>query len=370
LSGSKRVLTTANHLGAIGGTEVAQLATFRGLAECGWEIELLYVTPGDLWEEWSRITSSATRVRATLPSRSEPVATTIGMLHTAVAGIRTRPDVIYVHNAGDVPVGLGVSAVSRAPVVAHLHLPPPSRQPDWLNALIHRTAAIVTPSSDTARRWEEAAGVRHANSHVIPVGIDIEKFVPLGEDNRKLVRAEIGTGEGELLVFYAGRLERLKGAHFLLDALTSISYPLHVALCGAFSDDDYRSELYRLARGHHVSFLGRRSDMPRLMGAADLVVVPSNWLETQGLVISEAMACGTPVVATAIGGFPTTMRGFPDQMVLPADPAGLAEAIERCVNWRSADPGLGDRSRAWVVENLTLEKSIAKVDELLTGQLR
>src|SRR5665213_3204275 len=104
----KRVLTIANHLGSIGGTESAQLAIFQGLADRGWEIHLLFVTQGDLWPEWKSIAAAPTQIRASLPTRRSPVSSTMAGIGAALAGTRAKPSVIYIHNAGDVPIGLAI----------------------------------------------------------------------------------------------------------------------------------------------------------------------------------------------------------------------------------------------------------------------
>jgi len=362
----KRVLTVADHLGSIGGTESAQLAIFGELAARGWEIHLLYRSRGDFWPQWEELAATSTRIRASLPSPSSPVSTTLGALHGAVAGMRARPSVVYVHNAGDVPMALAVGAVDRAAVVAHLHLPPPIHQPGWLNSLIGRTSAVITPSSDTAARWTEVAGLDPGRVTAVPLGVDVDRFVPLGPPARREVRSGIGVGEDETMVLYVGRVERIKGAHYLIDAVRRLNEPVHVVLCGAARDEDYLGELQGVD-DRPVTFLGRRSDVPALMAAADLVAMPSNWLETQGLVIGEAMACGTPVVASDVGGLSATLRGFPDQLVPPADPVRLAAAIERFRDWRNTDPDLGRRSRTWVVEHLSFGRSMDAVEAVLEG---
>ena len=150
---AKRVLTIANHLGSVGGTESAQLAIFRNLAERGWAVDLLYVSQGDYWSEWQALATTTTQIRASTPIRSSPAASIVGTISGAISGTRASPSVVYVHNPGDVPIGLAIGAAARARVVAHLHLPPPFRQPPWLNAMIRRTGAVIMPSSDTADRW-------------------------------------------------------------------------------------------------------------------------------------------------------------------------------------------------------------------------
>ena len=366
----KRVLTIANHLGSVGGSESAQLAIFRNLAERGWAVDLLYVSQGDYWSEWKALATTTTQIRASTPVRSSPGASTVGTIGAAISGARASPSVVYVHNAGDVPIGLTIGATARARVVAHLHLPPPFRQPPWLNALIRRASALIMPSSDTAERWTTLARLDPARVSVIPTGIDTDRFIPLRFEERMDVRARINVGDEELVILFIGRLERIKGAHFLIDSVRRLSIPTHVVLCGTPETSAYLSELQGAAGGCRVTFLGHRSDVPDLMAAADLLVVPSNWFEPQGLVVSEAMACGIPVVASDIGGLAAMMRGFPEHLVPPGDPVRLKAAIESCIDWRKNDPELGPRSRAWVEEHLSLSRTIAAVDEVMTAALR
>jgi glycosyltransferase involved in cell wall biosynthesis len=370
---SRRILTVANHLGSVGGSEAAQLEIFRGLADRGWEIHLLYVSAGDYFPQWEELAASTTRIGASFPDRSALVTSGFAVAGSAIRGVRTRPSVVYVHNAGDVPVALGVSAVTGAPVVTHLHLPPPIRQPEWLNAFIRRTAAVIAPSTVTAARWVSVAKLAPDNMSVVPTGVDLDRFTPLDTEERAEVRAGLEIGADERVILFAGRMEPKKGAHFLIDAVRRLSSPVRVILCGFAEDGAYlerlQQEMAKLEQespGSYAAFLGRRSDVPSLMGAADLVVVPSNWPETQGLVISEAMACGTPVVAFHVGGVGDSMHGFPDQLVAPNDPVALSKAIERCVDWRLTDPGLGPRSREWATEHMSIDRSMSLVDELIT----
>jgi glycosyltransferase involved in cell wall biosynthesis len=365
----KRVLTIANHLGSVGGSESAQLSIFQNLAERGWTVDLLYLSQGDYWPEWNALATTTTQIRASLPTRSSPVVSSIGTIRGAISGTRSSPSVVYVHNAGDVPIGLMIGAAARARVVAHLHLPPPALQPFWLNALIRQAGAVIMPSSDTAERWKTLAGIDPSRVSVIPTGIDTDRFTPLEVDKRAAVRARIGVGDEELMLLFVGRVERIKGAHFLIDSVRRLSVPTHLVLCGPTKSGGYLAELRDATHGCRVTFLGHRTDVPDLMAAADVLVVPSNWFEPQGLVVSEAMACGIPVVASDIGGLAATMRGFPEHLVPPGDRARLGAAIESCVDWRNKDPELGPRSRAWVEEHMSLQHSIVAVDEVITAAL-
>jgi glycosyltransferase involved in cell wall biosynthesis len=362
----KRVLTIADHLGSIGGTEAGQLAIFRGLVERDWEVHLLYVTRGDFWPAWKELAATTTQIGASLPRSASPLTSSISTFDGALKGIRTSPSVVYVHNAGDVPIALAIGARTGARVAVHLHLPPPMRQPSWLNSLMRRSTAAIAPSADTANRWISRAGLDPARVSAIPTGVDVDRFVPLPRKERMAVRASVDVGGEESMVIFAGRLERIKGPHFLVDAVGRLDANVHLVLCGASRSPSYSRELESLAQGHRVSFLGPRSDVPALMAAADISVLPSIFLETQGLVISESMACETPVVASDIGGLGESMRGFPEQLVPPGDPVRLAQAIEKYVTWRRTDHDLGPRSRAWVLEHMKFSQTILAVDEVIT----
>ncbi len=212
--------------------------------------------------------------------------------------------------------------------------------------------------------------------HVSPTGVDVERFRPLDASGRAAVRAGIGVAPDQRMILYAGRIDPNKGAHLLIEAAWRLDSPAAIVLCGGSSDDLYLDQLKRdmdtlnaNTPGSSAEYLGHRFDVPALMAAADLVVVPSDWPETQGLVISEAMSSGTPVVAFNSGGIADSMAGFTDQLVSPIDAGALAQAIDRWVTWRHADPDLGDRSREWAVAHMSSASSADAIDELLSAVL-
>lgn len=372
----RRIVTFANNLGPVGGTEIAQLEIFRGLSERGWDVHLLYVSPGDHWSAWQEFVGSATRIRASRPDPSDPFRTAVGTTEAVVRAAGRHPALIYVHNVGDVAAAFATGALTRAPVVVHLHVPPPFRQPDWLNSLLRRAAALLAPSRHTADLWVDRARLPPGRMHVVPTGVDVERFRPLDASARATVRAGIGVEPNQRMVLYAGRIDPNKGAHLLIEAAWRLEDPVAIVLCGSSSDDAYLDQLTRDMETLHASrpgcsaqYLGLRSDVSALMGAADLVVVPTPRHETQGLVISEAMATGTPVVAFNSGGIADSMAGFPDQLVSPIDAGALAKAIERYDSWRRTDPGLGEQSREWAVAHMSGASSLHDIDELLSAVL-
>jgi glycosyltransferase involved in cell wall biosynthesis len=136
------------------------------------------------------------------------------------------------------------------------------------------------------------------------------------------------------LILTVARLDDQKGHDFLLDAIPDIT---HGTFLFAGEGDRRRSleeKAERLGISHRVAFLGHRSDVPQLLAGCDVFVLPSLY-EGFPLSVLEAMAAGRPVVATAVGGTPeAVVDGVTGYLVPPAQPAALAEAVNRVL----ADP--------------------------------
>ena len=101
-----RLLTVADDLSAIGGSEIAQLRVVEGLASAGWTVELQYVSRGDLWPRWNKVASSTQVVRASGLQRTAPLRSSLGVVEAVVGTMRSQAQVIYVHNPGDLPAAL------------------------------------------------------------------------------------------------------------------------------------------------------------------------------------------------------------------------------------------------------------------------
>jgi glycosyltransferase involved in cell wall biosynthesis len=123
------------------------------------------------------------------------------------------------------------------------------------------------------------------------------------------------------------RLSEQKGLDLLLEAAGRLASRADAPLFAIAGDGPLEGPLAaRIAReGVPVRLLGRRDDIPDLLAAADLVVVPSRW-EGQPLVVQEALAVGAPVVATAVGGVPALV-GDAAVLVPYGDADALAAAI-------------------------------------------
>ena len=213
------------------------------------------------------------------------------------------------------------------------HYPPPF---GWLQRWSLRHAAGLSVCSAQAGRICQDHGFP-GRPRVIPLGFDPTEFNPIG-------RAE--PDENRVIVGYAGRLAEYKGVSVLLRAIAGDAR-LELRLAGA---GPHRTELVdeasRLGISERVRFLGGLTDeqLPDFYRSLDVLAVPSlttrGWMEQFGRVALEAMACGTPVVASDSGALSEVVGGV-GLLAPPGDHAALARALVRV----GTDPALADRLR-------------------------
>ena len=202
---------------------------------------------------------------------------------------------------------------------------------------LHRADRIVAVSEHERGNmidFYEAPGDR---IQVIPCGVDMDVFKPMPKDE---ARRELGLGDENVLL-YVGRVQPLKGPELLLESVArmGLNEGLKVLIVGGdVTGDEEVTKVRRLAGelgiGHMVSFEGTvpHKRLVHYYNAADLCVVPS-FYESFGLVAAEAMACGTPVVATAVGGLPETVKdGLNGSLIRSRNPEALAEKISLLLN--------------------------------------
>lgn len=178
---------------------------------------------------------------------------------------------------------------------------------------------------------------------VIPPGVDTSHFYPIPDDEAK---EYIGVPCHDRMLLFVGRIEPLKGIDTLIEAVGILhqegildQHPFCLAVIGGdthSSREQMSTEMERLHTMREslgildlITFLGRRDQdtLPYYYSAAEAVVVPSHY-ESFGLVALEAMACGTPVVASEIGGLAFLVRDGETGFHVPTgDPEALAEKL-------------------------------------------
>lgn len=210
---------------------------------------------------------------------------------------------------------------------------------DIEKALVQRARVVATSPQEVAVLREGYGPLGRVS--VVPCGLDARVFVPAPQ---REARRRLGLGEETPLLLYAGRFDPGKGIDILLEALAvlRLERPVRLILAGAFSpegpDGAEHRRLLALAEAlgvrHALSFLGRLApeELATAYAAADLCVVPSRY-ESFGLVAIESQACGTPVVASRVGGLPFAVREGQGGVFFPVgDAAALASACARLLS--------------------------------------
>ncbi|MFN8476084.1 MAG: glycosyltransferase family 4 protein [Anaerolineae bacterium] len=175
----------------------------------------------------------------------------------------------------------------------------------------------------------------------VPNGVDVEKFRP-DPAARRAARERLGIGPNVPLLAVATRLEAEKGVQIAIDALNRAQDDIaavRLVVAGQGSHfDALDRQVRRLALSNRVTFLGLVShdDLPAILAAADIFIMPSLCHEAFPLSIVEAMATGLPVVASRVGGVGAAVtHGVTGYLCSPGDSRALADALVRLAN----DPG-------------------------------
>ena len=224
-----------------------------------------------------------------------------GLVALVIARLQRRPLVVYAH-------GLDVRETAQR-----------SRLHRAAARLVARGAKTVVTNSAATAAHVARLGVTAA---VIPPGVDFDEFRPRP---RAEIRPQLGLAEGALVAMFAGGLSTRKGADVFAAALAELAGWTAVMV----GDGPIRDALK--ARYPRIQFVGAVApgDVPVWMAAADVVVVPSRE-EPLGLAAVEALACGVPVVASAVGGLREVIR--PDVngvLIAPDDASALIGALKR-----------------------------------------
>lgn len=285
-----------------------------------------------------------------------------GAARAALWMARRRPDIVHAHNANTMHyAALGALAGGARLVVTEHSAPDVTwRTPTRMEQAL--CAAVVGVSRATALTTVAAASGRDVV--VVHNGV-----APPGPTRaRAAVRAALGLGTG-LAAIHVARFDQLKAHDVLLRGLARLrdeGLALTALLVG---DGRERERTERLAADlalgpDRVRFLGERADVPDLLGAADLFVLPS-WTEGVSLALLEAMIHGLPVVVSAVGGNLEVVRDGEEGLLVPAgDDAALAAALARMAGEPVLRVRLGEAARRRAQEAFSFAVTSSRYEEI------
>ena len=352
----------------IGGTRRHLGDVTRGLLSRGWDVHLAVSserTPGfreDLVElaRQGAVVHELPMVRELSPLKDRThTAELTRLIH------ELRPDIVHTHSskAG----ALGRRAASRAGCRAVVHTPhtyaflfgqmfgPLAR---WLFKAVERRLSklahrIIAVSEDEAETMRCAGVVSPEKVRVVPNCIDVEPYeltAPVVPD---------GSGAGKTRVLVCGLLNSAKGQDLAISALRGSGREgLELWLAGDGAERDaLLSEAAALGVLEQVLFLGHRDDVPGLMKAADLLLLPSRW-EGMPYVVLEAAAAGLPIVGTPVDGAREFLAGELRGWTAEASTAeAIRAALEAAVSAGESEWKVrSERAGQWVLDHHASER--------------
>lgn len=205
-------------------------------------------------------------------------------------------------------------------------------------------------------------------------GVDAGRFATVNLRAAAQVRHFFGIAAEAPLLGAMGRLHPQKGFSDLLAALVQVREAIPSVRLLLVGDGGLRDSLETQARemglSGLVTFAGMRTDVPEILSALDVFVLPSLW-EGMPNVLLEAMAAGLPVVATAVGGTPeVVVDGVTGLLVPPRDPAALAQAIATVLRDADVRRRMGEAGRERVERCFSLEEMVRRTEDLYEELIR
>jgi glycosyltransferase involved in cell wall biosynthesis len=262
---------------------------------------------------------------------------------------RARPSVFHAHLSWPLAAKypLLAAVLARVPaVVATVQLYPEFRI-DRSNYLQERALAIgvdryIAVSRDIARLLTERLAWPRHKIDVIHNGVPVDRFQRPPDPE---LRDRLTGGADRPIILTAARLAPQKGLDVLLRAAVHVPGGQFVFAGEGPERPRLEAQAEKLGLDDRVLFLGRRSDVPELLAASDVFVLPSLF-EGSSLAVLEAMAAGKPVVSSAIGGTDElVVDGESGLLVPPGDVGALALALNKVLSEAELRARLGARAR-------------------------
>lgn len=360
-----------------GGQELNLVDVCCGLSERGHNISLLYVNEGNLLSKYQEICDRIIKVDSfvldrTTISRSLNFFTDIWKIPVS------QDSVVFTNRYHDVLFGSTLALTRKIPHVCFLQLPPLEKGfPRPLATGLKGVKHFVAVSHQTKLDWVNS-GTAKEKIDVVHGGVNLERYKRAS--NFSSIRKEWNIPEDTRVVSFVGRLDKEKGVETLIKAFALLqkniaNTRLLIAGKPVNQGEEYNRSLVQLAVAlgieKLVDFLGHFTNTTSIYQVSDVSVLPSIWSEPFPRAIIESMACGTPVIASRIGGIPEFLTGkFHTHLFEPGDERDLANTLSQILTWRDTNPELGKKCHLYVQSNFTIEKMVDGVEKVLLKSVR
>ncbi len=294
--------------------------------------------------------------------------------------MRTKAvDIVHTHLFVDGFYGRLAALMAGVPVRVvtqqNAYEDPDRRLPPWqirVNRVLARvTDHFVAVSAATREYLHQVEGVPLSRISVVPNAI--EPPPRLDATAVAALRQEWLRGATGPLVGTVARLEPQKGVDVLLEAIHLARQKIPDMRCVIVGQGGelpaLRAQVQELQLSSHVCFAGPRDDVWHVLAALDVFVLPSRF-EGLSLALLEALAVGTPVVATAVSGTVDVIQdGVTGVLVPPEDPEALAQALITVLRYPETARRLGEAGRRLVLAEYTMDRVVQQYETLYTTLL-
>jgi len=273
---------------------------------------------------------------------------------------RRRVELVHSHEFAMAVYGAAASRLVGLPQVVTLH--GPHRLAEVLRRRVaarwafRASRAVTVVSRATQSQLARDLGLRPQAFCVVHNGVPVRVGSPVQ------IRQELAIGEGDLLIVAVGNLDEHKGHIYLLEALhrlsvEGVSVPWRLAIAGGRGGACHRSLTEFVARrglAPRIQILTHRDDVPDLLSAAEVFVMPSLW-EGLPLALLEAMLAGKAIVASEVFGIPEAITPGEHGLLVPAGDSGeLARALRRLLEDAHLRKRLGQAAKQRAMREFTL----------------
>ena len=374
MSPERRLLVVTESLG-VGGTESHLIRVLPRLAARGWKVAIFCLSERGKRAQQIEAAGVEVFARSQLAIHKKSllypahIALASGKLFSLMR--RWRPDIAHFYLPGPYLVGALLAIATHTPIKIMSRRSLSRYQQNWptvgrMERFLHGRMDVLIGNSRAVVGELMAEGVPETKVRLIYNGIEVAE--PLLDQSE--ARRELGLDQDALvgvvvanLIHYKGHRELIKGLAQIAQHLPS---PWRILLAGR--DYGLRAELEALAEERGIAgnlqFLGERSDVSRLLVAADFGLLTSRE-EGFSNVILEGMAAGLPMIVTAVGGNPEAVLDERTGLVVsPNDPKAIGEAVLRLARAPDLQKRFGAAGRSRVEQEFSIDRCVAAYEEL------
>ena len=266
----------------------------------------------------------------------------------------------------------GIPVIVTEHLVSHNHL--------WINNPLKRrlhlighilsnrlTTLIIAVSKEARDSYIERQGI--SPQKVITIHNFVDTDIVATEEEAEDIRRKLGINKESIVVGFVGRLDWRKGLRTIIDAAEGLQDVKFLIVGDGNARDGFMDEIKRKGMEKDFILTGLRQDVPALIKAMDIFVFPTEY-ESFGIAVIEAMAGGTPVIASNVGPLREIIVNGENGILIPKkDPNALRYAIDKFIRDGALRKRIGEEGRRTVLERFSLKDAIKGIEKVYDGSV-